>query len=49
MAIKYTKWLYIFELAIKYTNLFYSSALENIPKLFLFENMPSENTTWNID
>jgi hypothetical protein len=54
MTINYTRRPYIrpngrdiFQMAIKYNNIFHSKALQKLPKLgFLFENKPSGNPGW---
>jgi hypothetical protein len=44
IATKLPNGLNIFQMVIKYTNLFHSKALQNLPKLdFWFENIPSGN------
>jgi hypothetical protein len=45
MAINNTKSINIFQMDIKYTNIFHLKALQNLPKygIFGFENVPSGN------
>jgi hypothetical protein len=48
MAIKIPNDRKIFQMAIKYTNIFHSKILQNLPKsVFLFENKPSGNPVLN--
>jgi hypothetical protein len=44
MAIRYTQYCQIFQMGIKYTNIFHSEALQKYPNwYFWFETIPSGN------